>query len=72
MQNLIPAPWDYDQSQRQILNGLNHPGVPYQKRLLITKNKLRVAGGEVGPEWDKCVMDIKEGPCVEHLSVVCK
>ena len=27
-QGLIPGPWDHDLSQRQMLNGLSHPGTP--------------------------------------------
>ena len=29
----------------------------------MTENKLRVAGGEVGKEWARWVMGIKEGIC---------
>ena len=32
----------------------------------MIQNKLRVAGGEVGGGWARCVMGIKEGTCDEH------
>ena len=35
------------------------------KGLLTIENRLRVAGGEVGREWAKWVVGIKEGTCCD-------
>ena len=37
-----------------------------QKRLLTIENKLRGAGEELGGEWARCVMGIKEGTCSDE------
>ena len=45
MRDLIPGRWDHDLSQRQLLNQLSHPGVPFDENLICINNIFAVMRG---------------------------